>query len=111
MTTRVASLLAMLERGQDSALLRFSLGNELLAENNSRQAVTHLRKALQLDPEYSAAWKLLGKALTDNNEVAAAIDCYQRGIATAEAKGDRQAVKEMQVFLRRLERKTAAGGG
>jgi len=33
-----------------------------------------------------------------------AIDSYTRGIAVAEKKGDKQAMKEMQVFVRKLQR-------
>jgi len=107
MAGRIASLLAMLERGQDSTLLRFSLGNEYLGEEEYALATEHLQHAVELDPNYSAAWKLLGKSLTNQNCNAEAIDAYRQGIKIAEANGDRQAAKEMTVFLRRLEK--AAG--
>jgi Tfp pilus assembly protein PilF len=63
-----------------------------------------VRRALEHDPEYSAAWKLYGKALADNGQASEALDVYRRGIAVAERKGDKQAAKEMQVFARRIER-------
>ncbi len=94
----------MLAAGQDNALLRYSLGNEYLKAEEPATAVTHLRRALEHDPDYSAAWKLLGKALADSGEIAAAMEAYQSGIAVAQRKGDKQAAKEMQVFLRRLEK-------
>ena len=92
----------MLERGQDTALLRFSLGNEYRAQEDDRSAAIHLEEAVRLDPEYSAAWKLLGKVLTDLDETSRAAEIYAQGIAVAEKSGDRQAAKEMAVFLRRL---------
>ena len=92
----------MLERGQDTALLRFSLGNEYRAQEDDRNAAIHLEEAVRLDPEYSAAWKLLGKVLTDLGETSRAAEIYTQGIAVAEKSGDRQAAKEMAVFLRRL---------
>ncbi len=104
MSERIDALMTMLERGQDSALLRFSLGNEYLAEEAYGQAADHLALAVERDPDFSAAWKLLGKALAKQNCVAEAIDAYRQGIETAEANGDRQAAKEMTVFLRRLEK-------
>ena len=104
MPGRIGSLLTMLERGQDSALLRFSLGNEYLGEEEYKLASEHLRYAVQLDPKYSAAWKLLGKALAGHGSVSEAIDAYRHGIEIAEANGDRQAAREMTVFLRRLEK-------
>jgi len=94
----------MLAGGKDNALLRFSLGNEYLKANNSTAAIAHLRAAVAQDAGYSAAWKLLGKALAQTGETAAAREAYVNGIAAASAKGDKQAAKEMTVFLRRLER-------
>ncbi len=108
MPGRTESLLAMLERGQDSALLRFSLGSEYLGEDEHSLAAEHLQQAVLLDPNYSAAWKLLGKALALQKNTAKAIDAYRQGIEVAEAKGDRQAAKEMTVFLRRLEKGTGS---
>lgn len=102
--TRIGNFEAMLARGQDSALLRFSLGGEYLKSGNAARAVAHLQSAVEQDPAYSAAWKLLGKAATEAGRADEAIDAWRRGIEIAEAKGDRQAAKEMRVFLRRLEK-------
>ena len=52
----------MLAAGKDSALLRFGLGSEHLKRGDPAAAAAHLRQAVELDPKYSAAWKLLGKA-------------------------------------------------
>lgn len=95
---------ALLAQGQDNALLRFSLGQACLNCGKQRQAVEHFAAALEHDPEYSAAWKLYGRALSDCDENAEAAAAYQNGIAVAEKKGDLQAAKEMRVFLKRLER-------
>ncbi|MFB3064355.1 MAG: hypothetical protein ACE1ZL_06630 [Gammaproteobacteria bacterium] len=103
-TGLIASLQAMLDGGRDDALLRFSLGSALLSRQRANEALIHLQAAVAHDAGYSAAWKLLGKAqLAAGNERAAA-DAYRAGIAAAEKKGDQQAMKEMRVFLRRLEK-------
>ncbi len=98
------NLEAMLVRGQDSALLRYSLGGEYLKLNQFDKAAEHLRQAVEKDPKYSAAWKLLGKALTDAGHHDEAIKAYEDGIKVAEEKGDKQAAKEMAVFLKRLQK-------
>jgi len=95
---------SMLAAGRDSALLRYSLGAAYAREGDHDQAVAHLRHALSQDPGYSAAWKLLGRTLAERGDNAGAIDAYERGIEAASARGDRQAHKEMEVFLRRLRR-------
>lgn len=89
---------------RDGALLRFSLGNALLAAGDPRAAAEALRAALEFDPRYSAAWKSLGKALELNGDREGAKRAYADGIRVAGERGDNQAQKEMQVFLRRLER-------
>ena len=94
----------MLASGRDNALLRFSLGNEYLKQGDAVNAAIHLRRAVEHDPNYSAAWKLLGKALTDAAAWSEALAAYQQGIAVAEARGDKQAAKEMSVFAKRIEK-------
>lgn len=107
MSDRIDALLAMLQRGQDSALLRFSLGNEYRAAGRDAEAIPHLERAVELDPGYSAAWKLLGRCRESAGREEEALAAWRRGIETAEQKGDRQAGKEMRVFLKRLEKKRA----
>jgi tetratricopeptide (TPR) repeat protein len=92
---------AMLTRGQDSAVLRHGLGTAYLNRNDTQRAIAHLAEAVRLDPAYSAAWKLYGKALAASGRYGDAIAALDQGIATATAKGDVQAAKEMQVFRKR----------
>lgn len=98
----IERLRAMRGGPRDGALLRMSLANALLANNDAPAAIVELREALRFDSGYSAAWKLLGKTLATSGDTAAAIDAYQSGIAAAVKRGDKQAEKEMTVFLRRL---------
>jgi len=94
----------LLAGGKDNALLRFSLGGEYLKAGDLARAAEHLRAAVAHDAAYSAAWKLLGKALAESGDGEGAKAAYRSGIAAAEARGDKQAAKEMAVFLKRLER-------
>ena len=94
----------MLAQGRDSAMLRYSLGNEYLKLSQHETASRHLEVALTLDPDYSAAWKLLGKCLAEAGDLQAALSTFERGIEKAQAKGDLQAAKEMQVFAKRLKK-------
>jgi len=99
--TMIENLHGMLERGVDSALLRYSLGHELLKTGDADAAIAHLREALTFDAEYSAAWKELGQALAAAGSHAEAIDVLGQGIEVAERRGDVQAAKEMGVFRKR----------
>ena len=100
----IDALESMLARGQDTALLRFSLGSEYLKADQPQAAVAHLAEAVRLDPGYSAAWKHYGKALAALGRQVEALAAFDQGISAAETKGDVQAAKEMRVFRRRAER-------
>ena len=99
---RATALEALLAKGPETALLRYSLGTEFLHAGDAERAATHLRRATELDPGHSASWKLLGKALAALDRADEARAAWTSGIAAARAKGDRQGEKEMTVFLRRL---------
>ena len=105
--TIIANLEKLLGGPRDGALLRYSLGNEWLKAGDPAQAVEHLRAAVGRDPEYSAAWKLLGRALTDSGQPQAALAAYEHGVVAAQTRGDIQAAKEMAVFAKRLRQQTA----
>ena len=94
----------MLAAGRDSALLRYSLGNEYLKLNDAARAAEHLARAVAHDPQYTAAWKLYGKALLAAGRSAEALAAWREGIAVAHARGDKQAEKEMTVFARRIDK-------
>ena len=106
----IKNLQAMLATGQDNAMLRFTLGSQLLKAGRLAEAVPHLAAAVEQDPGYSAAWKMYGKALYEAGELEDAGEVYRQGIRAAEGKGDMQAVREMQVFLRRIDKATGASG-
>ncbi|NNJ93539.1 MAG: tetratricopeptide repeat protein [Halobacteria archaeon] len=105
----IDNLQAMLDAGQDSALLRFTLGSQLLKAGRPMDALPHLEAAVRQDPGYSAAWKLYGKALHETGQLDAARDVYQQGISAAGQQGDIQAVREMKVFMKRVEKALASG--
>lgn len=101
---RIDNLMAQLDGPRDGALLRFALANALLEAERHDEACVQFRAAVDRDPGYSAAWKLLGKACLAAGDPGAAAAAWREGIAAAESRGDKQAQKEMQVFLRRLQR-------
>jgi Tfp pilus assembly protein PilF len=104
----ITSLEALLAKGNDAPGLRFALATRYLAAGDAPAAVRHAEAALALDATYSAGWKVLGQARTAAGDERGAAESFRRGIEVAEARGDRQAAKEMQVFLRRIEKR--AGG-
>jgi len=104
----IASLEKLLDTPRDGALLRYSLGRELVKAGDPARGIAHLREAVRRDPQYSAAWKSLGGALAGEGRVDEAREAYASGIDAARARGDRQAEKEMTVFARRLDKARGA---
>jgi Tfp pilus assembly protein PilF len=104
----IDKLEALLAAGQDSASLRFALANHYLKDGDAAHAIEHAEVAVSLDPNYSAAWRLLGQAQVSANRPDDAALSFERGIVVAKKTGDRQVEKEMQVFLGRLT-KAASG--
>jgi Tfp pilus assembly protein PilF len=101
----IERLEALLAAGNDNAQIRFGLAIASFDSGNMPAAREHARIAVEHDADYSAAWRVLGRA-----EAALGLDddarkTFERGIEIAERKGDRQLVKEMRVFLGRLEKR------
>ncbi len=106
--SQIDTFKAMLERGQDSDMLRYTLGNAYFSENDFATAVEHLSEAVKLNPEYSSAWKLLGRSLAAQDALQDALEAFDKGLAVAQKNGDKQVEKEITVFRKRVVKQQAA---
>lgn len=100
-------LRALLAEGKDAAPLRVSLAQACLARGNTADAIANLERAVELNSNYSAAWKLYGRALLNAGRPREAGAAWKQGIVVASQRGDRQAEREMKVFLKRLEKQSS----
>jgi len=98
---RIDAFEAMLARGQDGGMLRYTLGTEYLKTGDPPTGIAHLQRAVELEPDYTAAWRALGRALLDAGRAEQAVAAFDAGLAAVERTGDKQAGKEMTVFRRR----------
>src|SRR3970040_618196 len=94
-----ANLEAMLERGNDGAMLRFTLASRYFERGELERALVHAEVAVTLDADYSAAWRLLGRIQEAGASREQAIESFRRGIAVAEQRGDRQAGQGVEGFF------------
>ncbi len=83
----VARLEATLARGKDGAPLRLGLASALVQAGRLEDALVHLERALELEPRYAAAWKLLGQCLAGLERTGEAMDAYRSGIEAAREAG------------------------
>lgn len=81
-----------------------SIATALVAAERHGEAEEQLTEATRMDADYTAAWKQLGKVRLALDDKDGAREAWQSGIEAARANGDKQAEKEMRVFLRRLDK-------
>jgi len=104
---RIAEFKEVAELMPDDPVVRFGLAGAYLDAGKPENAADEYREAIRLKPDYSAAHRGLGRALERAGQIAEARAAYQRGLEVATRTGDLQTGKEIEVFLRRLEK--AAG--
>jgi cytochrome c-type biogenesis protein CcmH/NrfG len=105
---RVEALRELLAEDDSDVTTRFMLATELARMGRSGEAAAHFGCLLDGDPDYTAAYRGLGRALMALGETARARTVFTAGLAVAERTGDMQSGREMESFLRRLD---AEGGG
>jgi tetratricopeptide (TPR) repeat protein len=101
--SRLEQFRQIVELDPDDYFSHFGYASALFDAGRYPEAVVEYRKAIRLKPDYSAAFRDLGKALEKSGAHAEARQVYGQGIPIAERNGDLQTLKEMQVFLKRLE--------
>lgn len=104
-TSRADMFRRLLERDPNNPMVLYSLGNELFKEHNYIEAKECLTRAVQNKPDYSVAYRTLGRTLYELREDAEAHKVFAQGRKVAENNGDLQTVKEIDVFVRRLEKR------
>ena len=96
----------MLVEGRDDAMLRFGLGSAYFNEKNFTQAIPHLEVCIKHDAKFSAAYKLLGKALFKVGKNEESRSVFEAGLPIAIDKGDKQTEREILAFLKKLDSKS-----
>ena len=91
-------------------MILYSLGNELFKEGQYGEARDLLQRAITNKPDYSVAYRMLGRSHYELHENAEAKNVFLKGQEVARGNGDLQTVKEIEVFLRRLEKREAGEG-
>ena len=101
----------LLERDPENPMVLYSLGNELFKEKKYSEAREHLSRAVRNKPDYSVAHRTLGRTLYELGENVEAHRVFTEGREVARKNGDLQTVKEIDVFVRRLERRERGEAG
>ncbi|MFQ5663444.1 MAG: tetratricopeptide repeat protein [Terriglobia bacterium] len=109
--SRLEQFKELAEIDPDDPVVHYGLGSEHLKRGEFDQAAAAFRKSIELQPDYSAAYRELGKALEKLGRRDEATEIYRQGKQAAARKGDLQTAKELEVFLKRLEKAKGQGVG
>jgi uncharacterized protein HemY len=109
-TPRAETFRKLLDKEPDNPMILCSLGIELFKEGRYPEAREHLRRAIENKPDYSVAYRMLGRAHYELRENDEARRVFAKGRGVAQENGDLQTVREIDVFLRRLDKREAGEG-
>lgn len=101
----------LLERDPENPMVLYSLGNELFKEGKYPDAREYLSRAVRNKPDYSVAYRALGRTFYELHEDGEARRVFAEGREVAERNGDLQTVREIDVFVRRLEKRETGEEG
>ncbi len=107
--SRIEMFRKLLQKDPENPMVLCSLGIELFKEGEYREACDCLTKAVENKPDYSVAYRTLGRALYELEEYDEARRVFEKGRDVAQNNGDLQTVKEIDVFMRRLEKRGEDG--
>ncbi len=105
--TKIEQFKRFVAQHPESAIVHYGLGNVYLKAGLAEEATESYRAVIRLKPDYTAAYRELGRALEKLEDSEGARQAYRDGIAIGAKTGDLQTVKEMQIFLRRLDKDTS----
>ncbi len=110
-TSRANMFRKLLEKDPDNPMVLYSLGNELFKAQKYTEAREYLSRAVRNKPDYSVAYRTLGRTLYELGDDTEARLVFAEGREVAQRNGDLQTVKEIDVFVRRLEKRERGEAG
>ena len=102
---QIAEFKEVAARMPDDPVVRFGLAGAYLDAGHPEEAVLEYQETIRLNPDDSAAHRGLGRALEKAGSLAEAEAAYAAGLEVAARTGDLQTKKEIEVLLRRLEKR------
>jgi predicted Zn-dependent protease len=97
--SKIEVFTAMLAEQPDNAMIWYGLASEQYKLENWAEAVKALRQVVSLNPDYTAAYQMLGTALASNDDLAGAQQAWRDGIEAAGRTGAWKAGQHMQALL------------
>ena len=99
---RIAQFRKMATADPDNELGHFRLGQLLMEDNQPVEAVASFERTLELSPQFSKVFQLLGECFIKLDQKDKAIEVLTKGWQNAEDKGDRMPKDAMEKLLKSL---------
>jgi tetratricopeptide (TPR) repeat protein len=99
---RIAQFRKMANDDPENELGHFRLGQLLMEAEQNGEAAASFRRTLELSPQFSKVYQLLGACLIKENNKAEAIKVLRAGFAVADERGDNIPRDEMAKMLTQL---------
>jgi uncharacterized protein HemY len=97
--SRIKIFEAMAESAPEDVMVWYGLGTEYMKEEEWAKAAAALRRVLKINADYTAAYQMLGTALSNQGETEEARRVWQEGIQTADRTGAWKARQHMEGLL------------
>ena len=99
---QIARFRNMAQEDPDNDLAHFRLGQFLMDDGQFEEAAKSFRRTLELTPEFSKVFQLLGECLIKLDKKAEAVEVLTKGWTTADDRGDRMPRDTMGKLLQQL---------
>jgi predicted Zn-dependent protease len=97
--SRLEIFAEMARQQPDDAMVWYGLANEYVKAERWREAADALRNVVRVNPDYTAAYQLLGTALSNQGEQDEARRAWTEGVAAATRTGAWKARQHMETLL------------
>lgn len=102
LTDRIAQFRKMATDDPENELGHFRLGQLLMEDNQPAEAVKSFERTLELSPQFSKVYQLLGEAFVKLGDNAKAIETMTKGYGVADERGDKMPRDAMGMQLAKL---------
>src|SRR5688572_21644766 len=99
---RIAQFRKMASDDPDNELGHFRLGQLYMEAQDYEEAIKSFCRTIELSPQFSKVYQLLGSCLLKVNRRSEAIEILQNGWKTADERGDKMPRDEMGKMLKEL---------